>query len=267
MRKASFLIAAPVLLGFLTLFSFCNDRKTAAENNITASRDPASPVAVVELFTSEGCSSCPPADALLGKLPGILQGLISGDSDHVFLLAFHVDYWNDLGWNDRFSDAAYSDRQRMYCRELESSVYTPQMIVNGSVQFTGSNKMAAISAIRNALQHPAANSLSAQGAWDKQKRQCDISYTIQGPLKDITLHAALLEDSASTDVARGENGGLTLHHTHVVRTFISTDASASGSLVIALPADLDPANTNIVLFTQDDHLRITGAAHTVIADH
>src|SRR5262245_48953789 len=101
----------------------------------------ASGFAVVELFTSEGCSSCPPADRLLADLakrPG------------VYALEFHVDYWNSLGWRDPYSAAAYSDRQRMY----GDDIYTPQMVVNGTNLFVGSNRARAEAAIAAGLSAP-----------------------------------------------------------------------------------------------------------------
>ena len=93
---------------------------------------------VVELFTSEGCSSCPPADILLGEL-----STRKWESGEFISLAFHVDYWNRLGWKDRFSSKAYSRRQRNYALSFaENSVYTPQMVVEGKVGFVGSDPAA-----------------------------------------------------------------------------------------------------------------------------
>ncbi len=100
---------------------------------------------VVELFTSEGCSSCPPADRLVGELAK------KHEADSVYLLAFHVDYWNYLGWIDRLSDAAFSDRQRSYARALRSRFYTPQMIVDGRIAFVGSRRRMAVAAIADQL--------------------------------------------------------------------------------------------------------------------
>ncbi|MEL7087271.1 MAG: DUF1223 domain-containing protein, partial [Planctomycetota bacterium] len=106
------------------------------------------PFAVVELFTSEGCSSCPPAEAVLNRLDrDARQG-----HQRIFTLAFHVDYWNRLGWTDPFSDRAYSDRQRDYAVTLrERSIYTPQMVVNGTTGFVGSHARRAGQEIGRAL--------------------------------------------------------------------------------------------------------------------
>jgi len=95
------------------------------------------PVAVVELFTSEGCSSCPPADRILSRLTAETQR----DHRRIYTLSFHVDYWDRLGWRDPYSSSANSDRQRQYAELMKlQSVYTPQMIVNGRIEFVGSDQ-------------------------------------------------------------------------------------------------------------------------------
>ena len=105
-------------------------------------------VAVVELFTSEGCSSCPPADRLASEIDKTYRSL--GKS--VYVLAFHVDYWDYIGWKDRFDKHEFSERQMRYGQKFDlTSIYTPQMIVNGSEQFVGSDSRAAEKAIKEAL--------------------------------------------------------------------------------------------------------------------
>src|SRR3954452_5453128 len=90
--------------------------------------------AVIELFTSEGCSSCPPADELVSRL-------LSENKQNIYILSFHVDYWNRLGWKDSFSDPAFSARQKQYANYLSlDGVYTPQIVVNGEHQFVGSDE-------------------------------------------------------------------------------------------------------------------------------
>src|ERR1700749_4412386 len=103
--------------------------------------------AVVELFTSEGCSSCPDADALIARVQ-------QQDKDlPVYVLAYHVDYWNRLGWKDAFSDAAYTDRQKRYASWLKlTSIYTPQVVVNWQTQFVGSEGVTLANSIKTALQ-------------------------------------------------------------------------------------------------------------------
>ncbi|MBL4674763.1 MAG: DUF1223 domain-containing protein, partial [Mucilaginibacter sp.] len=111
--------------------------------------------AVVELFTSEGCSSCPPADAVVEKIEKEMNG------QPVYILAYHVDYWNRLGWKDVFSSADYSKRQNTYANWLNlSSVYTPQIVVNGKTEFVGSQEGTLRNAINTGLKQPAQTDLS-----------------------------------------------------------------------------------------------------------
>src|SRR5215472_17647092 len=118
---------------------------------------------VVELFTSEGCSSCPPADALLGRL----RQEKFADGLEVVPLGLHVDYWNHQGWTDRFSSAAYTDRQIKYAEKLHvPDPYTPQMVVDGSLQFTGNDPLRVRQAILQAAQRPAAAEIQITPAGD-----------------------------------------------------------------------------------------------------
>src|SRR4051812_46079004 len=117
-------------------------------------------VAVVELFTSEGCSSCPPADRLLADLASEAARV----GQPVFTLSFHVDYWNGLGWADPFSRPAYSERQRSYADALGGGTYTPEMTVNGKAAFVGSDAARARSEVRKALSRPAPAHFDGLGA-------------------------------------------------------------------------------------------------------
>src|SRR6266545_881299 len=104
---------------------------------------------VVELFTSQGCSSCPPADRLLTRLPGSIDGVL------VLPLAFHVDYWDDLGWRDPFSSADWTARQKRYAAAIAGGhVYTPQLVVQGREDMVGSDRGAVEDAIRRAAARP-----------------------------------------------------------------------------------------------------------------
>ncbi|MEO7766220.1 MAG: DUF1223 domain-containing protein, partial [Ferruginibacter sp.] len=110
--------------------------------------------AVVELFTSEGCSSCPPADEAIGEL-------LARNTDNIYVLSYHVDYWNRLGWKDVFSKAEFSSRQRQYASHFSSEgIYTPQVIVNGATEFVGSDKSKLNDAISNNLHRDISSDLS-----------------------------------------------------------------------------------------------------------
>jgi len=167
---------------------------------------------VVELFTSEGCSSCPPADELLGHLSHDL----SAKNIQVIPLGFHVDYWDGLGWKDRFSSAGFTQRQEQYARALKvDGPYTPEMVVDGAVEFVGNNAGQAQRTIREeASQLEIAQvKISSAGA-----DQLNIQVKAPTPSGGNTLvMLAITEDNLTTQIGAGENGGRTLHHAAVVR--------------------------------------------------
>ena len=166
---------------------------------------PEGPV-VVELFTSQGCSSCPPAEQLLGKLAR--AGKV-GDRA-IAPLAFHVDYWNDLGWADPYSLPAWTERQHQYARVLaDDRVYTPELVVGGARGVLGSRAAAVTDAILGATR-PAM--LIAGASWSADA----VTVTAQAPA-DADVWVAVWEDAATTKVARGENAGETMGGDRVVR--------------------------------------------------
>jgi hypothetical protein len=188
-----------------------------------ADRDPSPttrPVVLVELFTSEGCSSCPPADALLAELskPGALTDVT------IIPLALHVDYWNRLGWTDPYSLSKFSERQERYAARFgRDQVYTPQMVVDGVTQFVGSNRAAAVEAITTAAEQPKGTIiLRPAGALAPGAKTLTVNVAVttlppitKGDVADVIV--ALTEDDLSTSVTRGENAGHKLPHTAVVR--------------------------------------------------
>jgi hypothetical protein len=164
---------------------------------------------VVELFTSEGCSSCPPADAVLVQLS---QNGLKGEE--VILLGEHVDYWNYIGWTDRFSSKQFSQRQSDYAGALRAEVYTPQMVIDGREQFVGNDAAEVASRIVAAAKRPMPGQVSL--AWEGDRR---LRVAVQSaPAVKAKVLLAITEDGLSTQVANGENGGKTLHHAAVVRS-------------------------------------------------
>lgn len=214
------------------------------------------PVAVVELFTSEGCSSCPPADALL-------LDLAERGDPRLLPLAFHVDYWNRLGWRDPFSDAAYSQRQRAYARAFGSDrVYTPQMVVNGRREFVGSRRLEAERAIQQALE--ASASATVEVAARVAGRTVTVDYAVTGAPDDAVLHLALVQRRAEQAVPRGENAGRTLRHANVVRAF-ETVSAGMGTQPLTLPRGLRSAEASIVGFAQDPAtMHVFGASEVAV---
>jgi len=225
---------------------------------------PARGVAVVELFTSEGCSSCPPADALLADLA-------RSSDPAMYALAFHVDYWDDLGWPDRFASGNNTARQREYARVFGArGLYTPQMIVDGTEQFTGSDRDHAAAAIARALARPASARLSVH-ARSIGPTSLTVDYEAREAPEGSVLNLALVEHAASTAVAAGENAGKTLHHTNVVRAFLAAPLAApTGSALMKLPMSRLPDDAEIIAYVQratpeGPGMPVLGAARAAIA--
>ncbi len=197
--------------------------------------------AVVELFTSEGCSSCPSADAVVARL-------VNKKPENVYVLAYHVDYWDRLGWKDAFSDKMYSQRQSHYADKFgEGSVYTPQIIVNGNTQFVGSDESKLSKAIKDNLAATVENTLNISTA--KNGDSAVVDYTIAGN-SSLILTVALVQPEATTIVKRGENGGRTLHHVNIVRGLSTITAKDKGRVALKIPAAGNAEPFYIVAFTQ-----------------
>ncbi|MDB5132613.1 MAG: hypothetical protein JWR02_2362 [Mucilaginibacter sp.] len=212
--------------------------------------------AIVELFTSEGCSSCPPADDLVAKIQKESAG------KPVYILAYHVDYWNHLGWKDQFSSADFSKRQHDYANYLHlQSVYTPQIVVNGKTEFVGSEEGVLRNAIRTSLQKGASARVDLS-ILKANKNQVSLKYTTEGADKNTVLFVAILQKAAKTKVMRGENGGHTLSHVQIVRKLQRVALNGkSGVEDIALPNGFDARNWEIIGFLQNtSNGAVTGAA-------
>ena len=213
---------------------------------------------VIELFTSEGCSSCPPADALLVELsrkapPG---------GTKLILLGEHVDYWNYIGWTDRFSSSAFSDRQNSYARQLHlASVYTPQMVIDGHLQLVGNGASEVYRTISRAAAEPKPAQVSLE--WESQQK---IKVAVRAPANErAKILLAITEDGLSTSVGGGENGGRTLQHAAVVRELRDLGAASNGqfdaNVNVAVHPDWNPAKLKAVVLVQDPgNGRILGGA-------
>lgn len=159
---------------------------------------------VVELFTSQGCNSCPPADEFLREL--------SARRD-VLAIEFHVDYWDYIGWRDPFAQRHFTDRQRAYSRAMEQRyVYTPQMVIDGRFQEVGSDREAVLRLIERA--RTARGGALTIEAVQGERASVRVSGIVSGP---AMVWAAVLDPANETDVLRGENGGRRLVNTNTVR--------------------------------------------------
>lgn len=203
--------------------------------------------AVVELFTSEGCSSCPPADALVARIEK------ESTDKPVYILAFHVDYWNHGGWIDEFSSGDYSERQKQYAQWLKlPSVYTPQVIVNGRTELVGSEEASLRGAINASLQSPVANELILDKL-NFSGSKASFHYLVKGEASSCALLIALIEKNATTKVKRGENAGHTLSHVQIVRKLhsVSLKNKSEGTQSFSLPNNLNADNVELIAFVQN----------------
>jgi len=221
---------------------------------------------LVELFTSEGCSSCPPADALLAKLDHD-QPIQNAE---IIVLGEHVDYWDNLGWHDRFSSHQYTERQSQYSARLGvDGVYTPQMIVDGTDQFVGNDTFHAHRSITSAAQKAKLNLSLSRPVVDARKISASVSLPdTSASQSHAELYAALVDPTDTTDVRNGENGGRRLQHVGVVRNLqrIGTlkDLGA-GPLNFSLnaPGDAKLTDMRVVVFAQQsDQGNVLGAVVT-----
>jgi hypothetical protein len=240
----------------------------------------APPVPVlVELFTSEGCSDCPPADGVLEKFT---SGQPIGGAE-IIGLGEHVDYWDRLGWKDRFSSAALTHRQQQYqARFHTDSIYTPQMVVDGTAQVVGSDENAARRAIERALASPhgvvrltvdevARGSQPRDHRPEPRSLQVTVSVTALPPAggddrADIVV--AVTEDHLRSDVKRGENHGRVLTHAAVVRHMVtigqaSMRGTSSASAEIPLSPDWQRDRVKLVAFVQEQRGRAILASTAV----
>lgn len=193
---------------------------------------------VVELFTSQGCSSCPPADALLSTL---------ADRPEVLALAFHVDYWNRLGWTDPFSGPWATARQTAYAAQMGSSqIYTPQAVIDGRSDVVGSDRAAMESAIAAARSEPAVTVVLTTSGSGLQ-----VAVDPTAPT-DAVLWLIGFDDRHDTPVRRGENAGRTLVDRNVVRSLTRLDGwSPGGTVAAARPAG---DRTAVLLQAADGHI-------------
>ena len=200
---------------------------------------------VVELFTSQGCSSCPPADALLGEFARGRPDLLP--------LAFHVDYWNRLGWTDPFSSAAFTARQRLHAARLgEATVYTPEMVIDGRRAVVGSDRAAVQAAIRAAKSQTATLAVVSVRA-----ERGEVAIRVGPGAGAASVLLVGFDRSHTTPIGRGENGGRTLQESNIVRSFERVAAWTGAALDVRRPA---PAGEQFAVLLEAADGRVVGAA-------
>ncbi|MCP4203182.1 MAG: DUF1223 domain-containing protein [bacterium] len=226
---------------------------------------------VVELFTSQGCSSCPSADRYLSELA-------AREDLEIIPLSFHVDYWNYIGWTDPLSSDVWSSRQRRYARVFGGSrVYTPQMVVNGRWEGVGSDRRDISRLLEMARNERSAATIgvSAELISKSRLRVSVTTAQVDGEVVSESLAAwiAVVESDLVTEVGRGENASKTLHNDRVVRRLEAVPeleligTGAEGSVEIALDEGWRRKKLSVVAFLQDaEAFRIQAAAEYGLAD-
>ncbi len=210
---------------------------------------------VLELFTSQGCSSCPAADDLLHDM----YDKYSNKEQTVLALSYHVDYWNRLGWKDPFSTAMFSDYQREYAIQFNSeSIYTPQLVVNGLVHVVGSHKTRVEEEIEKKSKVRVTNSITCNNIQRKEDTIA-IQYKITGNVQFDRITWVLIVDERITSIPRGENRDRTLINNHIVANRIVT-AVRDGEVLLRIPDWITRDDQlSIMGYAQDKTLGITGA--------
>jgi hypothetical protein len=201
--------------------------------------------ALIELFTSEGCSSCPAADEVLEEI----QKKYS--DKNVLIAGYHVDYWDKLGWKDVFSDASFTQRQEYYSNIFHlNSIYTPQVVVNGKKEFIGSNKSKLISSIEEQLNERPAVSIKLNVVQNTEGK-IDVHYSAEGvDAKKEQAILVLIQKMATNEIRKGENKGRTLHHINIVRNIFYLPLKEE-TTSFTLPAGLQKEDIFVAGFIQD----------------
>src|SRR5258707_1217158 len=240
----------------LALISSLSPRVSGlAPEHFPATSKATTPPVILELFTSEGCSSCPPADALLKKLDD--AGRV--DNPEIIAIEEHVDYWNRLGWTDPFSSPDWTRRQERYSEAFRrGGIYTPQLVVNGRAELVGSSERQIRQEISEAAKLSAATvRISSINFTPNSAELMVASQRLPGESRSAELWVAVTERGLSSNVLRGENEGRTLVHAAVLRSLkrirpASSDPSGDAEfrMTVALSQAWKRENLRFVVFLQ-----------------
>jgi hypothetical protein len=203
---------------------------------------------LLELFTSQGCSSCPSADKLVEKT--LLDAQKSGKK--IFALSYHVDYWDRLGWKDPFSQAQFTQRQYEYAKWMNSAnVYTPQIVINGTDEFVGSDSKKMTQAINKLSDSDSKVNFRFENIeWKNEAVNMKIS--LSDLPKNSQLNVALVNKNTETSIPRGENEGRKLTGVNVVRVLQNISSTTlKNDIKLLIPKNLEKSNTQIIAFLQD----------------
>lgn len=247
----------PVLSLFVILLLWsCKDQKLVSSNGKKHQEEMnENKIVVAELFTSQGCSSCPPADKILGDF--------TAKNPNFILLSFHIDYWDYLGWKDTFGKKDFSERQNQYVTKFDiNGAYTPQLVINGKTQFVGSNQYQLKIATTNKELAIDNNAKISINVLTKKGNQIRCKYSIDNTsTEDKYLNVALISSSETTNVAAGENEGETLTSHNIVKYFKILVPKKSDEIIFE---NVETKVDKIVLYTQNERLEITNCTYKII---
>ncbi len=237
---------------FYAMFTAFTATMPAAAHSVCDARSGPKTTALVELYTSEGCSSCPPADRQLSQLRQVLDPVAE-----VVPLALHVDYWDSIGWKDPYAQALFGERQsRLVSANRQKTVYTPQYFISGTETRSGQSELRKLVVRINAL--PAAADIRLQvGAKGNRALALIADATVTDTKSPALLYLAITESGLVSNVTRGENKGVTLAHDYVVRAWIGpiqlTNGVARVERELVLPAEWSRAQLDVIAFVQAEH--------------
>lgn len=233
-----------ISLLFLALFVFNTDPSPKEKSFV-----------LIQLFTSQGCSSCPPADKLIEKIKEEYK------EKKVYILSYHVDYWNRLGWKDPFSNKEFTEIQYKYADQFkERQVYTPQIIINGREHFIGSNESKLRRKIKTYLKKKSENDITFSSNKDSYGNLV-LNYSVSGNIKDKKLKLSFVLENSTTKIKRGENSNKTLSNSNIVLKEITLKLNSENKGSITIPETNSKVKGDLTLisFIQNDKLEITGA--------
>lgn len=216
---------------------------------------------IVELFTSQGDASCPAADETLSRLSKEFAG------KPVYLLSFHVDYWDNKGWKDPYSDRAFTERQRRYCQQFHADAYTPQAVFNGRQELVGSETESLRKLIKASLKVFTDNVISIAAAISGN--QLTVNYQLHSVSDDEMVNIALVQEYATDRVTAGENSGTTINNINVVRVFKTINAGKiTGGTQLTIPPDMEGRPFRIIAYIQSKSTwRVIAGNTVVISSH
>jgi len=271
--RLSYMCAVSAVVLLTASFAVAGDNpnpQSANPQNVNSQSSGSIPV-LVELFTSEGCSSCPPADAMLANLDRLQP--VAGAQ--IIVMEEHVDYWNHDGWTDKYSSSAITERQNEYGHRFKlNDVYTPEMVVDGDTQLNGSDAKAAVHAIEEARGHPKVgvriSAVSVEGKAVHLHVDADALPASLG-LHKADIFVAVALNSAESQVLRGENKGRDLKHVAVALTVtkVGTVEDRGGfnrDVVVKVPSAVEAGNLRVIAFVQkSDSGPVLGASLLPVA--